>query len=69
MSNKSKIRKDEDTGYPKYDKFKDYGSKHPHEWGGYSRSGGQYYEGGHGENIDDNSKKEAGKSFKKQRGD
>lgn len=39
MSDKSKIRRDDETGYPKYDKFKDYGSKHTHEWGGYSRSG------------------------------
>lgn len=69
MSDKSKIRRDDETGYPKYDKFKDYGSKHTHEWGGYSRSGEKYYEGGHGENISDESKREAGRSFKKSRGD
>lgn len=69
MSDKSKIRRDENTGYPKYDKFKDYGDKHTHEWGGYSRSSGKYYEGWHGENISDESKSDAGRGFKKQRGD
>lgn len=69
MSDKSKIRHDNDSGYPKYDKFKDYGENHTHEWGGYSRNDGRYYEGGHGENISDKSKKEAGKSFKKMRGE
>ena len=37
--------------------------------GGYSRSDGKYYEGGHGENISDSSKRDSGKSFRKQRGD
>lgn len=44
MSDKSKIRHDNDSGYPKYDKFKDYGENHTHEWGGYSRNDGRYYE-------------------------
>lgn len=69
MSNESKIRKDKNTGYPKYDKFEDHGSRHTHQWGGFSRKDGEYYEGGHGENISDESKKEAGKSFKKTRGE
>lgn len=40
-----------------------------HQWGGYSKSTGKYYEGGHGENIDSNTKSESGKSFRKSRGD
>ena len=69
MSDESKIRRDKDTGYPKYDKFKDYDKNHTHEWGGYSRSNGKYYEGGHGENISKGSKSDAGREFKKNRGD
>lgn len=68
MSNESKIRKDRETDKPKYDKFEDYGSRHTHQWGGYSKSTGKYYEGGHGENIDSNTKSESGKSFRKSRG-
>ena len=48
----------------KYDK-----SKHVHKWGGYSRTNGQYYEGGHGKNTDEDEKKESGKYFKKKRGE
>ncbi len=69
MSNKSKSTKDVDSGYPVYDRYKDYQSGHTHEWGGYSRSEGKYYEGGHGENTDSETKKESGKIFRKQRGD
>ena len=69
MSDESKIRRDKDTGYPNYKKIKDYDDGHTHQWGGYSRSKGEYYEGGHGEKISEESKKEAGKSFRKQRGD
>ena len=69
MSNESKIRRDNKTHYPKYDKFEDYDEKHTHQWGGYSYKDREYYEGGHGENIDEHSKREAGKSFRKQRGD
>lgn len=69
MSNESKIRKDRETDKPKYDKFEDYGSRHTHQWGGYSKSTGKYYEGGHGENIDSSTKSESGKSFRKSRGD
>ncbi len=69
MSNESKIRRDKETHYPKYDKFEDYGDKHTHQWGGYSKNSKEYYEGGHGENIDSDSKKEAGRSFRKQRRD
>jgi hypothetical protein len=36
-----------------------------HQWGGYSRKDGIYYEGGHGENISDESKRESGRSFSK----
>ena len=35
MSNESKIRRDKETHYLKYDKFDDYGDKHTHQWGGY----------------------------------
>ena len=64
-----KLRRDNNAGYPKYDKFEDHGKGHTHQWGGYSRSKGDYYEGGHGENISKESKREAGESFKRQRGD
>ena len=43
-----------------------YHSGHTHQWGGYSRSKGEYYEGGHGENISKESKREAEESFKRQ---
>lgn len=69
MSNESKIRQEKETRYPKYDKFEDVEKSHTHQWGGYSKSKGNYYEGGHGENISEDSKKESGKSFKRQRGD
>ena len=38
-----------------------------HQQGGYSRKDGRYYEGGHGENISDESKRESGKPFSKQK--
>ncbi len=69
MSSDSKIRRDKETGYPKYDKFTDYDNgKHDHAFGAYNKQG-KYYEGGHGENISEESKKESGKSFRKSRGD
>ena len=69
MSSESKIRRDKDSGYPKYDKFEDYDNGHTHGWGGYSRSEGKYYEGGHGENIDDETQEASGRIFRRQRGD
>ncbi|MCI6349362.1 MAG: hypothetical protein MR779_00395 [Tenericutes bacterium] len=65
-----RLRHDNDTGYPKYDEIQDEGTKtHVHRWGGYSKTEGEYYEGGHGEYTDDEEKKEAGKIFRKERGD
>lgn len=68
MSDKSKIRRDGDTGYPRYDKFEGSSSKHTHQFGGYTKNG-QYYEGGHGENINSQEKTESGRTFRKTRGD
>ena len=68
-----KLRRDKDTGYPKYDEIEEVDendkSKHVHKWGGYSRTNGEYYEGGHGENTDEDEKKESRKYFKKKRGE
>lgn len=36
---------------------------------GYSRNDGRYYEGGHGENISEETKKDSGRAFKKMRGE
>ena len=68
MSNESKIRRDNNSGYPKYDKFEDHEDSHTHQWGGYSRNDGRYYEGVHGENISEETKKDSGRAFKKMRG-
>lgn len=65
MPDESKIRREKNTGYPKYDKFEDHNDGHTHQWGGYSRKDGRYYEGGHGENISDKSKRESGRPFSK----
>ena len=65
MPDKSKIRRDDSTGYPKYDRYTDYeDGKHTHEWGAYTKDG-KYYEGGHGENISKESKEESGRIFRK----
>lgn len=70
MSWKSKLSRDDDTGYPEYDSYEFLkGGKHSHEFGGYSQSEGKYYEGGHGEDVDDEEKEEAGKIFRRERGD
>lgn len=68
MSDQSKISRDKETGYPKYKQIEQFGEEHTHRFGGYNKKG-EYYEGGHGEKIDSDSKKEAGRSFRKHRGD
>lgn len=65
MSDESKIRRDRNTGYPKYDKFEDHNGGLTHQWGGYSRKDGRYYEGVYGKNISDESKRESGRPFSK----
>lgn len=66
MSEKSKLSHDENTGMPKYDKYEFFeGGKHTHQYGGYSRSSGQYYEGGHCENVTKEEKQETGRSYRK----
>lgn len=70
MSWKFKLSRDEDTGYPEYDKYEfEKGGKHTHQFGAYSRSEGKYYEGGHGEETTEEEKKESGRIFRKERGD
>lgn len=69
MSDKSKIRKDRDTGYPSYQQITDVeDGKHTTRFGGYSKSG-NYYEGGHGENLSKEEKERSGSSFRKSRKD
>lgn len=69
MSDKSKIRNDKDTGYPEYQKITDVGEgKHYTQFGGYSKKG-DYYEGGHGENLSKDDKQNAGRELRKHRGD
>lgn len=69
MSDKSKIRKDRDTHYPTYQQIKDVeDGKHTTRFGGYTKDS-RYYEGGHGENLTDEEKRNSGRSFKKNRGD
>ncbi len=69
MPSESKIRRDNNTGYPKYDQFTEYeDGKHDHRFGGYTKNG-TYYEGYHGENTDNDTKKDSGKLFRKSRGD
>lgn len=65
MLDESKIRRDRNYGYPKYDKFEDHNGGLTHQCDGYSRKDGRYYECGYGENISDESKRESGKPFSK----
>lgn len=65
-----KHRSDSNSGYPKYDEIDTVDEDdHVHRWGGYSRSDGRYYEGGHGEDVSKEEKEEGGRIFRKERGD
>ena len=64
-----KSRNDNDSGYPKYDAYDNADrDKHSHRFGGYTRDG-RYYEGGRGENMDEDEKRETGRILRKYRDD
>lgn len=62
-------KKDDETEYSSYHEYDNFNKeKHTHRFGGYTKDG-RYYEGGHGENVTDDEKKNAGRILRKARGD